>query len=693
VQSEKLRLWHLFIIGRSAVTGVLLAFLAIINALVLPKPQVPLFVLTSIQFALNGMYLYLWRGKDTTALGYVAFSFEIALITLLIFFLGPDGYTFMLAYLWPIIVGGWLIGRQAVLPLTLFSAIAYALLVMLGRQGIYFTTGLAEPAGRALSLILNVPYLAFLSLLVWMLTTEIEGSQQNLEARNQELNRINAKLHSLVTAGEDLLGCLDLKQLLAAAMAHIEQITGRRRMAIYIKRDDALLLEQERDLPAMLAQQRRQTQFPAPWRSAERTPSGSLAIVQEPLEEALGDPTSADDATPRWLTHIPLRSQHGLEGMLSVVSTEQKPPDAGEAQILQILGHQLGIALENARLVDNLQHERNLLSGILADMAEGVFVVSQEGQVLLANRAAHNLLQVCEQEPLPIYLMQQLEIGREAPIGESRRQIELAGKTISISRAELSGAGDVPTSTIFVARDITQEAQVEQMKSDFVAYASHELRTPLTTIKMLVRLLLMDTPKETKPHEYLSIISTQAERQTRLVTNLLDFTRLEAGKYELAPEEVSTQQVLQSAVSVCRPLAEEKGLRVHTDGAEAPSRIISNAGGLEQVLINLLSNAIKFTDKGGRVAISCRREGEDALFVVEDSGIGMTSEQLGRIFNKFYTVRNPRKHGEGTGLGLVISDMIVKNLGGRIEVASQPGAGSRFTVRLPIKGPAHATTV
>jgi two-component system phosphate regulon sensor histidine kinase PhoR len=343
--------------------------------------------------------------------------------------------------------------------------------------------------------------------------------------------------------------------------------------------------------------------------------------------------------------------------------------------------------LENARLVDNLQHERNLLSGILADMAEGVFVVSQEGQVLLANRAAHNLLQVCEQEPLPAYLAQQLEIGREAPIGESRRQIELAGKTISISRAELSGAGDVPTSTIFVARDITQEAQVEQMKRDFVAYASHELRTPLTTIKMLVRLLLMDTPKDTKPHEYLSIISTQAERQTRLVTNLLDFTRLEAGKYELAPEEVSTQQVLQSAVSVCRPLAEEKGLRVHTDGAEAPSRIISNAGGLEQVLINLLSNAIKFTDEGGRVAISCRREGEDALFVVEDSGIGMTSEQLGRIFNKFYTVRNPRKHGEGTGLGLVISDMIVKNLGGRIEVASQPGVGRRFSVRLPNKGP------
>lgn len=514
MDKEQLSLWRLFIFGRSVTTGVFLLVLFTVIGPLPPLPLRPLFLLAIVHFGANGLYLYLWKRRDIIFLGYLSFGLEILLTTLLIYALGTDGYVFVLAYLWPIIMGGWLIGRGAILPLTILSGVGYSMVVFLGQRGILPIPlpRVVTPDGMPLALMLSLPYLAFPSLLVWLLTREMEGGKQQL------------------------------------------------------------------------------------------------------------------------------------------------------------------------------QHERNLLRGILANMAESVLVVGANDQVLLANRAAANLLRIHDGEPLPSWFLKCIAATPETGAQQgARRVIELEGKTISVSVATLPASGEMPVSTIYAARDITQEAQVERMKSDFVAYASHELRTPLTTIKMLLGLLFMDVARDSKQYEYLSVVNTQVERQARLISNLLDFTKLEAGRYELPPESINPRTVLQAAVSVCRLLAEAKGIRLNTSCDGVPDSLVSNGGGLEQVLINLLSNAIKFTDTGGRIAVICSREDDEVLFSVEDTGIGMTSEQISNIFTKFYTVRNPRKHGEGTGLGLAISDMIVKELGGRIEVTSVPAVGSRFVVHLPLR--------
>ncbi len=514
VVDEKLRLWHRFILGRSIVTAVLALLLVLLLG---PRPQatqLPLYLLVGLQLAVNLIYLYLWRRRDISFLGYLAFSLESVLITLLIYFLGADGHAFALAYLWPIIMGGWLIGKGAIAPLTLLSGIGYGTLILLERLGLVLKQRLVTAEGISLPSILSLPYLAFIALVVWLLTSEMER---------------------------------------------------------------------------------------------------------------------------------------------------------GEAE---------------------LQHERNVLRGILANMGEAVFVVDPGRRVLLANRAAEHLLDIRQGAALPPWFLEQIAADRDPDTPPGAQQlVEFRERIVSISATELSGPS-VPASTLYVGRDITQQAQLDQLKSDFVAFVSHELRTPLTTIKTLVRLLLMDTPAETKAHEYLTVINAQVERQRHLVSNLLDFTRLEAGKYELPPENVDPRQVIAAALGVCGPLAEEKGLKLEVSCGEPPSDgFISNREGLEQVLINLLSNAIKFTDAPGQVRVSYHVEGAEICFVVEDTGIGMTQEELGRIFQKFYTVRTPGRHGRGTGLGLVISAMIVKKLGGRIEVASQVGVGSRFTVRLPLRMP------
>jgi len=680
VQDGKIRLWRIFIIGRSAATGLFLALLFILNGLDMPASLQMLLWVSALQFGANGVYLYLWKRRDIIFLGYLCFFLEIALITLLILGLGPDGHVFALAYLWPITMGAWLIGSQAILPLALVSNLAYSLLIILRWFGIVLTPRMLMPNGTSQAFILCLPYLAFISLLIWAMSTEMEQDEERLSISNQELRGINAKLRSLVMAGEETLSSLDRQQLLDAAVSQVATVTGYTHVAIYMKEGDSLVLSRQHGLSSAFETQRSRRVLPDVWLTMTGVES---AIVRESLGEKEGI-LLATPGHPRLrnLIHVALRSPHGIEGMLTLASSMEEPLDQSEAQVLQILGHQLGIALENARLFENLQNERNTLGNILAHMAEGVVVVDHAGVILLRNLAARRLFGVEEGEQLPVWFCEKIG-AKEGALRDERRSIAFDDKIISLSVSELSGRKEMPVSTIYVARDITQEAQVERMKSDFVAYASHELRTPLTTIKMMVGLLLMDTPEETKSHEYLSVINTQLERQTRMINNLLDLARLEAGRYELAEEKVQPQQIIRSVVSACRPLVEKKGLTIESSCSESLGSFVSNGTGLEQVLMNLLSNAIKFTDSGGHIEVSCQKQGDEMLLTVEDSGIGMTQEQLGRIFTKFYTVRNPSKRGEGTGLGLAISKLIVDKLGGRIEVTSTLGHGSCFTVRLP----------
>ena len=682
---EKLRLWRLFIVGRSAVTGVFLALLLIINGFALTNALRPLFFVAGIQFVANAAYLYFWRRHDLTLLGQLCFIAEIVLITLLIVAFGSDGHVFLLAYLWPIMMGGWLVGHRAITSLTLLSSLAYALILVLQRSGTIASQHIVTADGTSQALLLSLPYLAFVALLVWALTTEIEHGEVNLNQRNQELGRINAKLRSLVAANEEVLSCRRPQQLLVTAVSQVERIAECSQVAIYVKDSDQLQLRQQRGLPEAFGQQRRQRPIPNEWLQTNGNGNGSEAVIRESLDDSERNMLAQDASErPSALLHVPLRSVHGLEGMLTIAATDAQPVDKPQTQLLQILGHQLGIALENAHLFDDLGHERDRLSSILANMGEAVFVADGENRVLLANRAAESLLDVRENEALPGWLTQQIEERGDSTVGRQDRQlIEHQDRSIRLSVSELSGAG-VQASTIYVARDITREAEVERMKSDFVAYASHEMRTPLTTIKMLVRLLLMDAPSESKGAEYLDVINTQVDRQRRLIDNLLDFARLEAGRYELPPEEVDPRQVVHSVMGVVQPLAHDKGVELDVSCPDVAEAIESNGNGLEQVLLNLLSNAIKYTDKGGLVQISYEKDDGEVQFVVEDTGIGLTQEQLERIFDKFYTVYHPRKQGEGTGLGLAISDMIIRQLGGRIDVTSELGHGSRFVVHVPV---------
>jgi PAS domain S-box-containing protein len=232
---------------------------------------------------------------------------------------------------------------------------------------------------------------------------------------------------------------------------------------------------------------------------------------------------------------------------------------------------------------------------------------------------------------------------------------------------------------------------IDKMKTNFISMVSHELRTPLTTIKAFVELLLMKQgmPDEQKV-KLMSTINIETDRLARLITDLLDLSRIEAGSMKWQVDEVSIEELIQSVIARMCVLFENKGLRVTTAFSQPFSRLSVDRDRLVQVVTNILSNAVKFTSAGGAVHVAVRREATPvAQIVVEisDTGIGIPAEHIDLIFEKFHRSDDKLTSAiEGTGLGLAITRQIVEHHGGRIWATSTHGKGSKFTFTLPLSG-------
>ena len=237
-----------------------------------------------------------------------------------------------------------------------------------------------------------------------------------------------------------------------------------------------------------------------------------------------------------------------------------------------------------------------------------------------------------------------------------------------------------------------QIAEANRAKSRFLANVSHELRTPLNAIVGYNSLALEGIYGQVSAqlrtaHER---IATAAEHLLALVDDILDLSKIEVGRMEAVIEEIDVGALLDGVRAVVEPIAEAKGLRVDVILARDVPRIGTDPRHARQILLNLASNAIKFTERGS-VALIARRAGTDVQLVVEDTGIGLAERDFERIFEEFEQVR-PSGRGDslqrGVGLGLAIARKLARLLGGEITVESQVGVGSRFTLRIPIHGPA-----
>jgi PAS domain S-box-containing protein len=244
---------------------------------------------------------------------------------------------------------------------------------------------------------------------------------------------------------------------------------------------------------------------------------------------------------------------------------------------------------------------------------------------------------------------------------------------------------------LWVYRDVTAEREADRTKTEFVSMVSHELRTPLTSLTGFVELVLDGAGGEIAPEgrRMLNIARANGERLTRLVSDVLDISRLETGRFELSPEFVFLGDLLRELSASMSSEFQKKGISLNIDVEPGLPRIWADRERTAQVLSNLLTNACRYTAEGGSVSVSATHAPAGVVLAVSDTGVGIAREDQGRVFDKFVRLRDKRNSPKGaTGLGLAISKSLVELQGGTIRLESEPGKGSSFIVTLPIRPPA-----
>jgi signal transduction histidine kinase len=236
-------------------------------------------------------------------------------------------------------------------------------------------------------------------------------------------------------------------------------------------------------------------------------------------------------------------------------------------------------------------------------------------------------------------------------------------------------------------RDVQRDLRLAEMRSQFVSSVTHELRTPLTAIRMFTETMRLDEDVDQQTRrDYLDTILHESERLSRLVENVLDFGKIESGKkiYRLKPARLD--QVVEDAARAFHYPLERSGFVLDTSLDRSLPTIAADSDALQQAILNLLSNAMKYSGNSRQIALALNRQNGDARIQVSDHGIGIASDEQRRIFERFYRAAvNENDHIPGTGLGLTLADSIVKAHGGKLEVQSNPGKGSTFTIRLPLE--------
>jgi signal transduction histidine kinase len=236
-------------------------------------------------------------------------------------------------------------------------------------------------------------------------------------------------------------------------------------------------------------------------------------------------------------------------------------------------------------------------------------------------------------------------------------------------------------------RDVRRELGVAELRSQFVSSVSHELKTPLTAIRMFAETLRDARSADSGMRdEYLETIVNESERLTRLLNNVLDFSKIEQGKKIYRPAPTALPEVLHAAVRALQYPLSQNGFDLRVQVEEGLPLLRVDADALQQAILNLLTNAMKYSGSNRVIDLALRVQNGDAIIEVTDRGVGIPVEEQRHIFEKFYRVPTPENQRlPGTGLGLTLVEHIARAHGGRVEVRSAEGQGSTFAIHLPIE--------
>jgi len=379
---------------------------------------------------------------------------------------------------------------------------------------------------------------------------------------------------------------------------------------------------------------------------------------------------------------------------------QSDPPSHGWNEIVQTVQAGAALQLLESRIDQKLDGRGGADdSTVLHCLAEGIAVTDLDGRMTFVNRALEAILSTeCDElleeqllEFLPQGLPEHVQeaVAKPQPLSfESTTSSDQGDNYLRWSRRPSIDDRGETVGHVWTIRDVTQQKLAEKMREEFVSMATHELRTPLANICAYAETLsVTDEIDVEQQKQFYNIILTEATRLSRFVDELLDVSRMEAGSMSIDKRETDLERLLQEIGSKVRPEMERKQIDFTISlPPKLPSMTIDKDS-ISAALVNLLGNACKYTPDGGEVVFTVAMEDQEIFFHVQDTGIGISAEELPHVFEKFFRSEDVRVRDiTGTGLGLAFTHEVARLHGGRIDVTSELGEGSTFSFVLPVSG-------
>lgn len=340
------------------------------------------------------------------------------------------------------------------------------------------------------------------------------------------------------------------------------------------------------------------------------------------------------------------------------------------------------------------------LNPVIDSLSDGILVTDKLGKILLYNQKAETMLGIMGNTALDqpvqdhikndalVRLINKMLILNVPFHTEEICLIDTDKTRLSVRINPVRNANGLLIGSVTLLHDISQVSAIDKIKSNFLSMVSHQLKSPLSSTLLQTSILLGEIVGgiNEKQRDLLQKIMAKIKGMTELINDVLDVCFIEEGGYVAQIEPLNLSEILNKAVEVIQPEAQDKGVAIQVTVEDQLPLISGNKSGIEAMFINLISNGVKYTHSGGQVSIELKRDGEHLQIKVSDTGIGMEDKNIIRIFDKFYRVKSDMtKDISGTGIGLSIVRGVVDAHRGSIYVESAIGKGTIFTVLLPIR--------
>lgn len=401
-----------------------------------------------------------------------------------------------------------------------------------------------------------------------------------------------------------------------------------------------------------------------------------------------------EDIRPESLLSVALHHEDQYFGALWIAYNTPHPFTNEEVRFLTTLAGQAALAASNSRLFKTAEIGHQRLAAILTSTPDPVIVTDHEDRLLLLNPVAAQVFGLGENIRIGVSIKEVfhqpelVELFRPSLEEIGSTEVSLADGRIYLATASSIEVDGQRIGRICVLRDVTRFKELDALKSEFVATVSHDLRSPLTLMRGYATMLEMVGDLNDQQKIYIQKIGTGVESMSQLINNLLDLGRLEAG-LALQLEKVPIRDLIEVIVEKHRLQANQKQIKIHLDTTDLVTPIVeADRIMMQQAFQNLLENGIKYSLRGKEIWVRARTNNDKLVVEFQDYGIGISSVDLPRLFEKFYrtTNREARKQS-GTGLGLAIVKSIAERHGGRVWVDSKLGKGSTFIFEVPLRQP------